>query len=102
MLDMEDHIYRNRYAVKAALGLIKIYKKLDTIKEEESKRFKPEHEEYLNSKEYETLQKEISKRDNDESDLRFESDPKGFDFYKQAVFIISFINILNIIVRKPT
>jgi hypothetical protein len=35
MLEMEDHLYRNKYAVKAALGLIKVYKKIDKIKEEE-------------------------------------------------------------------
>lgn len=56
---MEDHLYRNKFAVKAALGLIKIYNKLDKIKDDDKAKFKPEYEEYLKSKEYENLQKEI-------------------------------------------
>jgi hypothetical protein len=82
MLEMEDKLYQNKYAVKAALGLIKVYQKIDKIKEEESVKFKPEIDAYYASKEYENLQKEINKRDNDENDLRYDNDPKGFELYK--------------------
>jgi hypothetical protein len=33
MLDMEDNLYKNKYAVRAAIGAIKTLKKLDAIKE---------------------------------------------------------------------
>jgi hypothetical protein len=33
MLDMEDKVYKNKFAVKAALGIIKVMKKVDGIKD---------------------------------------------------------------------
>jgi sulfur transfer complex TusBCD TusB component (DsrH family) len=39
MLEMEDEIYKNQNAVKAAIGIIKTMNKVDKIKEEEEKRF---------------------------------------------------------------
>jgi hypothetical protein len=35
MIDMEDNVYKNRYAVRAALGMIKTMRKLEMIKDEE-------------------------------------------------------------------
>lgn len=52
MLDMEDSIYKNKYAIKAAIGMIKVMKKIDGIKEQELAKLKPEVEEYKASKEY--------------------------------------------------
>ena len=37
LLEMEDKIYKNVYAVKAALGMIKALRKANRVKEEESK-----------------------------------------------------------------
>ena len=37
LLEMEDKIYKNVYAVKAALGMIKALRKASKVKEEESK-----------------------------------------------------------------
>jgi len=35
MIDMEDHLYKNKFAVKSALGMINAMKKLEKIKDEE-------------------------------------------------------------------
>ena len=53
---MEDKIYRNEYAVQAALGLIRSLKKVEKIKEEEDKKNEEEFEVYKKSKEYQKLQ----------------------------------------------
>lgn len=55
MLDMEDNVYKNKYAVKSALGSIKVLRKLSKIQKEELERFNPEREKYLNSEEYRKL-----------------------------------------------
>ena len=46
MIDMEDRIYKNNFAVKAALGLIRALKKVEKIKEEENKKNESEFDEY--------------------------------------------------------
>ena len=63
---MEDNIYQNKNAVKAAVGIIKTMQKVDKIKEEEAKRFKPEIDEYKASKEYKDMVEELKKRDEDD------------------------------------
>lgn len=39
MLDMEDNIYKNKFAVKATIGLIKTMNRINKIKETEAQRF---------------------------------------------------------------
>lgn len=46
MIEMEDRIYKNKFAVKAALGMIRALKKIDRIKEEENKKNEIELAEY--------------------------------------------------------
>ena len=84
MLNMEDNIYTNKYAVASAIGIIKVMKKVDTIKEEELKKLKPEVEEYKQSKEYQKLQEDLKKKDEDD-EYRNDSDPKGFELYEKTV-----------------
>lgn len=55
MIEMEDRIYKNKFAVKAAIGIIKVMKKIEPIKEEELAKLKPEIEKYKDSKEYKKL-----------------------------------------------
>lgn len=55
MVEMEDKIYKNKFAVKAAIGMIKTMKRVDPIKEEELAKLKPEYEAYKESKEYKKL-----------------------------------------------
>lgn len=42
MIDMEDKVYKNKYAVKCALGMIKTLRKVEKVKTEESEKMKPE------------------------------------------------------------
>lgn len=63
---MEDKIYKNRFAIRAALGTIKALRKLDKIKEKESEKFKPELEAYYTSEEYKKLLDELSKKEEDD------------------------------------
>ena len=83
---MEDNVYKNKYAVKCALGIIKCLTKLDKVKEEETKRFLPLHDAYMSSDEYKKLQEELRKKD-EEEEYRNDTDPKGFEHYKKCVNI---------------
>jgi len=43
MIDMEDRVYRNKYAVRAAIGMIKVAKKATKLNaQEEVAKMKPE------------------------------------------------------------
>jgi hypothetical protein len=44
MLEFEDDLYNNKFAVTSTIGMIKVMKKIDRIKEEELKKIKPEIE----------------------------------------------------------
>jgi hypothetical protein len=62
MIDMEDRVYRNKYAVRAAIGMIKVARKASKINaQEEIDKLKPEIDEWKESKEYKKLQEEIKK-----------------------------------------
>jgi hypothetical protein len=52
MIDMEDNLYRNKYAVRASIGIIKVMRKVVGIKDDELNRIRPEMKEYKESKEY--------------------------------------------------
>lgn len=41
MLDMEDNIYKNKNAIKAAIGMIKTMNKVNKNLEEEKSKLKP-------------------------------------------------------------
>lgn len=84
MLKMEDNVYKNKYSVKAALGIIKACKKLDKIRQAESDKFGPEYQIYIQSEEYTKLQEELKKKEEDD-DYRNDPDPQGFDLYKKIV-----------------
>ena len=43
MIDMENNVYKNKYAVKTAIGIIKTLNKVNKNKEEESAKFFPKH-----------------------------------------------------------
>lgn len=79
MIEMEDHIYQNKFAVKAAVGIINTMMKLESIKDEELEKVKPEFEKYKESKEYKKLQEELKKQDDDE--FKMDSDPMGYELY---------------------
>jgi hypothetical protein len=62
MIDMEDRVYRNKYAVRAAIGMIKVAKKATKLNaQEEVAKMKPEIDQWKESKEYKKLQEEIKK-----------------------------------------
>lgn len=85
MIEMEDHVYRNKYAVRAALGTIKVARKVNKLnREEELAKLKPEVEEYKSSKEYKQVQDEIRKKDEDD-DFKNDPDPRGYDLYESFV-----------------
>jgi len=82
MVAMEDRVYQNKFAVKAAIGMIKVAKKavkLDTA--QELAKLKPEVEQYKASKEYTLLMDDLKKRDDDD-EFRNDTDPKGYDHYE--------------------
>lgn len=41
MIEMEDSVYKNKYAVKCALGIIKALKKINADIDEEKAKFGP-------------------------------------------------------------
>lgn len=62
MIDMEDRVYRNKYAVRAAIGMIKVARKATKLNaQEEVANMKPEINQWKESKEYKKLQEEIKK-----------------------------------------
>lgn len=99
MIDMEDDLYKSKYAISSTIGMIKVMKKIDLIKEAELEKIKPEIEEYKNSKEYQTLQDGLRKGDDDD-DYKNDADPKGYELYEKCV---SFFKILlsSFIVVRP-
>jgi hypothetical protein len=97
MIEMEDSVYKNKYAVKCAIGIINTLKKINSHVEEEKAKFEPLHKEYLESAEYKKLQEELKKKDEDD-DYRNDTDPKGYDHFKKCV---SILHNLTIIVGKP-
>ncbi|CDW89756.1 n-alpha-acetyltransferase auxiliary subunit-like [Stylonychia lemnae] len=84
MLEMEDNIYKNKNAVRAAIGIIKTMKKVDKIREEEQKKFQPEFDSYKASTEYIKMCEELKKRDEDD-EFKNDFDPKGYDLYQKAL-----------------
>lgn len=53
MIAMEDRVYQNKFAVKAALGTLKVAKRAAKLNaQEELKALEPEIAEYQASKEY--------------------------------------------------
>lgn len=83
MIDMEDRVYRNKYAVRAAIGMIKVARKAAKLNaQEEIAKLKPEVEQWKESKEYKKLLEEIKKQD-DDNDYRHDVDPKGYDLYEK-------------------
>ncbi len=84
MLDMEDELYKNKFAVKSTIGMIKVMKKIESIKESELEKLKPEFEEYKNSEEYKKLLEDLRKKDDDD-EYRNDPDPKGYELYEKCV-----------------
>ena len=87
MIAMEDRIYQNKFAVKAALGMLKTAKRASRLdKAAELEKMKPEVEEYKASKEYQALLDEIKKKDEDD-DFKTDADPKGYELYEKFVSV---------------
>jgi N-alpha-acetyltransferase 15/16, NatA auxiliary subunit len=85
MLAMEDRIYQNKFAVKAALGMLRVAKKASKLDaKEELARLKPEVEQFKASKEYQQLLEDHRKRDEDD-EFRAELDPRGYELYEKFV-----------------
>ncbi len=83
MLAMEDRVYQNKFAIKAAVGTLKVAKRVAKLDaKEELKALEPEIAEYQASKEYQQLQEDIKKRDDDD-EFKYDTDPKGYDLYKK-------------------
>lgn len=92
MIAMEDRIYQNKFAVKAAIGTLKTAKRAAKLSQaEELEKLKPEVAEYKASKEYQQLQDEIKKKDDDD-DFKTDIDPKGYDLYEKFVSLKYWLN----------
>jgi cytidylate kinase len=75
MIAMEDKVYKNMFAVKAALGMLQAAKKAEKLdRAAELEKLKPEAAAYKASKEYEKLMEDIKKRD-EEDEFRTDADP---------------------------
>lgn len=81
---MEDKLYQNKFAAKAAVGLISALNKVNRHKEEEEKRMAEDKAKWVETEEYVKLQKELQKGE-EEDGMRIDSDPKGFDTYETIV-----------------
>lgn len=85
MIKMEDKVYRNKFAVKAAIGMLRVAKKAAKVDtKEELAKLKPEAEQFKASKEYQTLLDEQKKRDDDD-EFKGELDPYGYELYEKFV-----------------
>ena len=83
MVAMEDKVYKNKFAVKAALGMLKAAKKAEKVdRAAEIEKLKPEMAEYKQSKEYLKILEDIKKRDDDD-DFKYDTDPKGYELYEK-------------------
>ena len=82
---MEDKVYRNKFAVQAALGYLKVAKKCARLdKGEELARTKADGDAYRATKEHKQLLEEQRKRDDDD-EFKSDMDPKGFEIYEKFV-----------------
>jgi len=83
MVAMEDKVYKNKFAVKAALGMLKVAKKAVKIdRDSELGKLRPEMAAYKESKEYQKILEDIKKRDDDD-DFKYDADPKGYELYEK-------------------
>jgi hypothetical protein len=84
LVEMGDKLFKNKQAVRSALGIMKTMEKAQKKKESELAVVNPEMEIYRASKEYKALQDDLKKRDDDD-EYRIDADPKGFDAYLKAL-----------------
>lgn len=83
MIEMEDKVYKNKFAVKAALGMLKVAKKAAKLdKQAELDKLRPEIAAFKESKEYQKILEDIKKRDDDD-DFKHDIDPKGYELYEK-------------------
>jgi hypothetical protein len=83
---MEDELLKNKHPVKSAIGLIKVLRRVDKVKEEEAKKLGPELEAFKTSDKYAKLLDELKKRDDDD-DFKVDADPEGYELYESIVCI---------------
>ncbi len=84
MIDFEDHLYNNKFARKAALGMIKTLKTMTKVGGDELKKVEKEKGEFEKTTEYKELQRKLQEKDEDD-DYKVDPDPQGFDLYKTAL-----------------
>lgn len=83
MIAMEDKVYKNKFAVKAALGMLKVAKRAAKLdKQAELDKLRPEIAAFKESKEYQKILEDIKKRDDDD-DFKHDVDPKGYELYEK-------------------
>ena len=56
-----DEIYKNKYAVKAALGIMKVNRKISQIREEEQKKTQTEYDQLKETQEYKKFMQEAKR-----------------------------------------
>jgi len=74
MIDFADNLLHNKYAVRTAIGQIKVLNKMKKNQDKLKEEFAPEHKAYKDSKDYQDLQESLNKLE-EEDDYRNDPDP---------------------------
>jgi len=77
---MDEELMRNRYAIQNALQLVRFYFQVDKKRQAEKEKHDASIEDYKKSPEYEKLQKDSLKQE-DEDEYKMDSDPQGYTAY---------------------
>jgi hypothetical protein len=81
----DNKLYQYKPIIKATVNLIRLVSRVEKEKDQEQKKFVPDHEEYLNSERYKDLQKQISDAVVDEEEYKKDTDPEGYQLYSDLV-----------------
>lgn len=84
MIHAHENMYKNKYAVNAAIGLVECLTDLEKNKESEIAKAKEELVKWQESADYKSLQTEQKKR-RENDDYEFNIDPHGHETYLQSV-----------------
>lgn len=81
---MDDKLFQNRYVIKGAYNYLRLDHRMDKIREAERTKHAEAMTKYKESKDYETLVKELQKLE-DEDEYKTDSDPDGYFTYENLI-----------------
>lgn len=84
MIDFADNLLHNKYAVRTAIGQIKVLNKIKKNQDKLKSEFEPEMKNYKESQEYKDLVESLKKIE-EEDDYKNDPDPEGFDLFEKCL-----------------